>query len=152
MSPILLALLFIICLGCGEGAPAATATAEQVLRARATEAYEASKSNSWDELYQYTSPRFRQVCDSVGFVARVDSFVALIHGFMSISEASIVEFEVRDVQITGEEAAVFIEYLSEGELLELGDKGRRRWVLRDGVWWEEHPSWQDGCVGWKLFE
>ena len=69
-----------------------------------------------------------------------------------VSDDPTIEFIVKDVIVEGAEGTVSIGYLLDGEPAMVYDEGKRRWVLLDGQWWEEHESWQDGCVGWKLFE
>ena len=147
-----LLLLLATVAACGSLGPTPTPTATQNLEARAVAAYSSALDRNWLEQYQYTSLRSRDVCDSAGYAAKVANLVSLIRGFMSINEDATFEFRVRDVQVTGEEGAVFIEYLSDGELIPLADEGRHRWVFLNGMWGEEHQAWQVGCAGWRLFE
>ena len=138
--------------GCEAAGPTATSTPEQGLRIRAEAAYAASLEGDWLEQYQYTSPRSRSVCEFSGYRDRLMNFVDIIRRFMALSEDATVEFRVRDAEEAGAEGTIYIEYFSDGQLINVGDPGRRRWVLLNGDWWEEHEAWRDGCVGWKLFE
>jgi hypothetical protein len=71
---------------------------------------------------------------------------------MGLPDDAPIKLWVKDVYITGEEGLVFSGVISNGQPVEYGEDATRRWVLVGGKWWEEHPAWADGCVGWKLFE
>ena len=101
---------------------------------------------------EYVSSRSRDVCDASGYAARVASFVKLIIGMDGAHENAKVDFVVEEVTVDGTEGSVSITYLLNGEPPLVSNQRPRRWVLQDGQWWEEHEAWQDGCVGWKLFE
>ena len=149
-----LKLLFLLAAfaACGSAGPTPTLTATQYLEARAVMAYGYALEGNWLEQFQYASLRSREVCDASGYAARVAVFAGLIIGMEGVSDDPTIEFIVKDVTIEGAEATVFIGYLLDGEPAVIYDEGKRRWVLLDGLWWEEHEAWQDGCVGWKLFE
>ncbi len=59
---------------------------EEALWDRADAAFSASGGREWQAMYEYTSLRWRETCDSEGYAARVGGFVALIRGFMGIDE------------------------------------------------------------------
>ena len=116
------------------------------------EAYSFALERNWLEQVRYISHRARQVCSAADYAARVGGFAELAIGMGSIGENPTIEFVIKDVTVEGDEGTVSIGYLLDGQPALLQDEGRRRWVLLDGLWWEEHEAWQDGCVGWKLFE
>lgn len=149
-----LALVFLLAAlaACGSAGPTPTLTATLNLEARAVTAYSSASGRNWLEQYQYTSLRSREVCDASNYGARVANFADLIIGLESVSDNPTIEFIVKDVIVEGAEGIVSIGYLLDGEPAAVYDEGKRRWVLLDGQWWEEHEAWQDGCVGWKLFE
>lgn len=137
---------------CGSTAPTPTLTATQNLEARAVVAYSSAIDGNWLKQFQYTSLRSRDVCDASGYAARVANLADLIIRFEGVSDNPTIEFIVTDVVVEGAEGTVSIGYLLDGEPALVYDEGKRRWVLLDNQWWEEHEAWQDGCVGWKLFE
>ena len=147
-----LVLLLASLAACGTAVPTPTFTPKQVLKARAVVAYSFALDRNWLEQYQYTSLRSRAVCDASGYAARVASLARLVIGFEGVSENPTLEFIVKDVIVEETEGTVSIGYLLDGEPAVVYDEGKRRWVLLDGQWWEENRAWQDGCVGWKLFE
>ena len=158
---ILLIILLGALAGCGSAsptptsAPTPTPTSTQSLEARARAAYSFALDRNWLEMTSYISPRAREVCDSSGYAARIGVFADLVIGMEGISESSAkntaIEFIIEGVTAGGAEGTVLIDFLLNGEPVALQYEGKRRWVLLDGQWWEEHEAWQDGCVGWKLF-
>lgn len=137
---------------CGAPDPTPTPTASQNLEARAAAAYSFALDQNWLEQVQYISPRAREVCEAPNYAARISVFAKLVIGMEGITENPTIQFIIRDVTVEGADGTVSIGYLLDGQPAVLEDKGIRRWVLLDGQWWEEHEDWQDGCVGWKLFE
>lgn len=149
---IALGLLFVALAACGSTDPTPTPTPTQQLEARAKAAYSLALEEKWLEQAQYISPRAREVCDAAGYASRIGVFADLVIGLEGVSENPTFELIIRDVNAKGPEGTVLIGYLLDGEAAVVYDEGKRRWVLLDGQWWEEHEAWQDGCVGWKLFE
>ena len=137
---------------CGSAGTKPTLTATQDLEARAVAAYSSALNRNWLNQFQYTSPRSREVCDATSYAARVTNFADLVIGLEGASDNPNIEFIVKSVIVEGAEGTVSIGYLLDGEPAVVYDEGKRRWVLLDNQWWEEHEAWQDGCVGWKLFE
>lgn len=133
-------------------APTFTPTPMQNLEARAEAAYSHAFDRNWLEQFQYISPRYRNLCDVSGYSALLDNFADLIIGLEGTSENPSFELFVKEVKVAGEKGEVSIGYLLDGDPAVVYDKGKRRWVLLNGQWWEEPESWEFGCVGWKLFE
>ena len=144
---LVLVLLLAALAACGGASLTPTLTATQNLEARAVAASSSASDGTWLEQFQYTSPRSREVCDSSGYAARVANFASLIIGMEGVSDDPTIEFLVKDVIIEGAEGTVSIGYLLDGKRAVVYDEGKRRWVLLDGQWWEEHGSWLDAWGG-----
>ena len=142
----------VVIVACGTAGPTPTPTANQALKARAVAAYSFAPDRNWTAQAEYVSPRSRDICEDSNYAARVASFTKLIIGMDGAHENAKVDFVVKDVTVDGTEGSVSITYLLNGEPPLVSNQRPRRWVLQDGQWWEEHEAWQDGCVGWKLFE
>jgi len=142
----------VVIAACGTGSPTPTPTATQDLEARAIAAYSFAPDRNWLAQAEYVSSQSRNICDASGYAARVASFVKLMIGMDGAHENAKVNFVVEEVTVDGTEGSVSITYLLNGEPPLVSKQRPRRWVLQDGQWWEEHEAWQDGCVGWKLFE
>ena len=142
----------VVIAACGTGGPTPTPTATQDLEARAIAAYSFAPDRNWLAQAEYVSSQSRDICDASGYAARVASFVKLMIGMDGAHENAKVNFVVEEVTVDGTEGSVSITYLLNGEPPLVSKQRPRRWVLQDGQWWEEHEAWQDGCVGWKLFE
>ena len=149
---LLLSLLLAALAACGSGGPTPTPTATQKLEARAAEAYSFASDRKWQEQTEYISSRSREVCAAPNYAARIRVFADLIIGLEGVSENPTLEFLIRDVTVEGTEGMVSIGYLLDNEPAVVYDEGKRRWVLLEDQWWEEHEAWRDGCVGWKLFQ
>lgn len=149
---VLLFILLAALAACGSGGPDPTPTATQQLEARAEAAYSYAAERNWSEQAQYFSPRAREVCGAPDYATRIGVFADLLIGMESLSENPTLEFTIREVVISGSEGTVYIDFSLDGQPASIHDEGKRRWVFLDGQWWEEHEAWQDGCVGWKLFQ
>ena len=144
--------VLVVIAACGTGGLTPTPTATQDLEARAVAAYSFAPDRNWMAQAEYVSSRSRDICDASGYAARVASFAKLIIGMDGAHENAKVDFVVEEVTVDGTEGSVSITYLLNGEPPLVSNQRSRRWVLQDNQWWEEHEAWQDGCVGWKLFE
>jgi len=142
----------VVIAACGTGGPTPTPTATQDLEARAIAAYSFAPDRNWMAQAEYVSSRSRDICDASDYAARVSNFAKLIIGMDGAHENAEVDFVVEEVTVYGNEGSVSITYLLNGEPPLISNQRLRRWVLQDSQWWEEHEAWQDGCVGWKLFE
>jgi hypothetical protein len=112
----------------------------------------AAGAGSWEELYQYTSPRSRAVCGLDGYSARVDNYLRLVRGFMAVSDDALFELRAAYATVNGDEGFVAIDFLAKGKPVLFDEDEQVRWIWLDGEWWLEDKAWQDGCVGWKLFD
>ena len=145
--------LLLILGGCGgNGQEPIPSTPEEFLLVRAQGALRAAGAGSWEELYQYTSPRSRVSCNSEGYTARVDHYLALIKGFMAVGDETSLELRAAYITVNGDEGSMAIDFLAKGKLVLFDEDEQARWVFLDGEWWLEDKAWQDGCVGWKLFD
>ena len=147
------AVLFIILASCGgnvqEPSPS---TPERVLLVRAQEALRAASAGTWAELHQYTSPRSRALCGLEGYAARVDNYLGLVRGFMAVGDEALFELRAAYATVNGDEGFVDISFFAKGKPVLFEEDEQVRWVSLDGEWWLEDKAWQDGCVGWKLFD
>ena len=142
----------VVIAACGTGGPTPTPTATQDLEARAVAAYSFAPDRDWIAQAEYVSSRSSDICDASDYAARVANFAELIIGMDGAHENAKIDFVVDVVTVDGTEGSVSITYLLNGEPPLVSNQRSRRWVLQDNQWWEEHEAWQDGCVGWKLFE
>ena len=126
--------------------------AESALWDRASASFQAADGGLWNTMYDYLSPRARETCDLLGYSGRIGVYAELIRGFMEIGDGTQLLFRVRDVEVQGAEGTVYLDLFSEGQRVDYGEIPKQRWAQLDGEWWEEHPDWSDGCVGWKAFE
>ena len=96
------AVLFLILASCGGNRQEPTpSTPEGFLLVRAGGALRAASAGSWEELYQYTSPRSRAVCSSEGYAARVDNYLRLVREFMAVADEARFELRAAYAAVNG---------------------------------------------------
>jgi hypothetical protein len=87
-----------------------------------------------------------------GYAGRVDNYLGVVRRFMAAGDEALFELRAAYVTVNGDEGFVAIDFLSKGKPVLFEEDEQVRWVSLDGEWWLEDKSWQDGCVGWKLFD
>jgi hypothetical protein len=87
-----------------------------------------------------------------GYAGRVDNYLGLVGGFMAVGDEALFELRAAYATVNGDEGFVGIDFLAKGKPVLFEEDEQVRWVFLDGEWWLEDKAWQDGCVGWKLFD
>ena len=147
------ATLILLAAACGStGSNPTPSTPKGVLLLRAQQAFGAASTGSWEEVYQYVSPRSRERCTAEGFTTGLINYIRIVRGLSGLSEDAPLKLRPIISAVTGNVGLVAINFLSDGQRLNFQEDEQSRWVLIDGQWWLEHELWEGGCSEWKLFE
>lgn len=149
--PLLILLVGLLVAGCGP--TTTTVASEEGLRKRAEDSSKAVVEKKWLQVYQFESPRFREICKSVDYAVTIQVGLAAGGVLFGFTPESKWELKITHVTVDGEEGRVFADMLIDGIPFETGgESSGDRWVFVDSQWWHEDTDWEKGCDTRTLFK
>ena len=139
-------ILFVLACGGGGASPAEDLPTEASLHERAESSAKAFTDGNWRDAYQYTSPRFREICPSENWGVLMETGMKALKNRIATGQDEPIEFSLIRVTTVRDTGRAHVELREQGRPIDRGPEYKGdRWVVADGEWWAESINWFAGC-------